>query len=72
MATHSDILAWRIPWTEKSLVGYIPWDRKELDTTEQLSLNHTHTYICFYVYSYVYICLYIRFLFQLCIYIKLK
>ena len=28
-ATHSSILAWRIPWT---------WGHKELDTTEQLSL----------------------------------
>ena len=28
-ATHSSILAWRNPWT---------WGRKELDTTEQLSL----------------------------------
>ena len=26
MATHSSILAWRIPWTEGSLVGYSPWD----------------------------------------------
>ena len=33
IATHSSILAWRIPWTE-GLVGYSPWDRKELDTTE--------------------------------------
>ena len=32
MATHS----WKIPWTERSLVGYIPWGRKELDTTERL------------------------------------
>ena len=24
MATHSSILAWRIPWTE-SLVSYSPW-----------------------------------------------
>ena len=31
-ATHSSILAWRIPWT-------IPWGRKELDTTERLSLT---------------------------------
>ena len=36
MATHSRILAWRIPW--RSLVGYSPWGRKELDTTEQLHL----------------------------------
>ena len=27
MATHSSILAWRIPWT-------IPWGRKELEVTE--------------------------------------
>ena len=33
MATHSSILAWRVPWTEE-LVGYSPWGRKELDTTE--------------------------------------
>ena len=38
-ATHSSILASRIPWTE-SLVGYSPWSHKELDMTEQLS---THT-----------------------------
>ena len=35
MATHSSILAWKIPWTG-SLVGYSPWGRKELDTAEQL------------------------------------
>ena len=29
MATHSSILAWRIPWTDYSL-----WDCKESDTTE--------------------------------------
>ena len=32
-ATHSSILAWRIPWTT-----YSPWGRKESDKTEQLSL----------------------------------
>ena len=36
LATHSSILAWRIPWTE---VGYSPWGRKESDTTEQLTLS---------------------------------
>ena len=35
MATHSSIVAWRIPWTEEP-GGYSPWDRKESDTTEQL------------------------------------
>ena len=33
MATHSSILAWRIPWTEEP-GGYSPWGRKESDTTE--------------------------------------
>ena len=33
MATHSSILAWRIPW-QRSLVGYCPWGRKESDTAE--------------------------------------
>ena len=34
MATHSSILAWRIPWTEEFLAGYSPWGHKELDMTE--------------------------------------
>ena len=38
MATHSTILAWRIPWTEKSLEGYSPSGSKESDTTEQLKI----------------------------------
>ena len=33
-ATHSSILAWRIPWTS-------PWGCKESDTTERLSFSHT-------------------------------
>ena len=41
MATHSRILAWRIPWTEE-LAGYSPWGNKEWDTTEQLSTAQQH------------------------------
>ena len=37
MATHSNILAWRIPWTEEP-GSYSPWGREELDTTERLSI----------------------------------
>ena len=37
MATHSSILAWRIPWIEEP-GGLSPWGHKDLDTTEQLSL----------------------------------
>ena len=35
MATHSSILAWRIPWTEEP-GGYSPWGCQESDTTERL------------------------------------
>ena len=38
MATHTSILAWRIPWT-RNLVGYSPWDHKESDTTERLTFS---------------------------------
>ena len=46
MATHSSILSWRIPWTEKP-GGLQSMGHKELDTTEQLS-EHTHTHIYFF------------------------
>ena len=35
MATHSSILAWKIPWTEE--LG--AWGRKELGMTEQLHFH---------------------------------
>ena len=50
MATHSSILAWRIPWTEES-------DRlhsmglQESDTTEWVN-HHHHIYIYTYTYTY--------------------
>ena len=35
MASHSSILAWKIPWTEEP--GRLrPWGHKELDTAERL------------------------------------
>jgi len=40
--THSNILAWKIPWTEEPTwteVGYSLWGQKELDTTEWLTLS---------------------------------
>ena len=42
MAIHSSILAWRIPWTEKS-GGLQSMGLKESDTTEQLT--HTHMFL---------------------------
>ena len=38
MATHSNILTWKILWM-KELVGYSPWGHKELDMTKQLNNN---------------------------------
>ena len=43
MATHSDILAWRIPRTEEP-AGYSPWGHKESDMTDQLTHTHTQTF----------------------------
>ena len=40
MATHTSILAWRIPWTEEPGGLYSPRGRKESDTTERLTLTH--------------------------------
>ena len=37
MATHSSILAWRIPWTEEPGGLHSSWGLKELDTTEWLT-----------------------------------
>ena len=38
MATHSSILAWKIPWKEKP-GGLQSMDHKQVDTTEQLSVH---------------------------------
>ena len=46
MATHSSILAWRIPWTEE-LGELQSTGRKELDTTERLHFFfHFHLLSC--------------------------
>ena len=57
MATHSSILAWKIPWTEdpgriqsmglQRVAGYSPWGHKEWDMTEY---THTHTQNSWYIY----------------------
>ena len=43
MAIHSNILACRIPWTEKP-GGLQFMGHKEWDTTERLTHTHTHTH----------------------------
>ena len=39
MATHSSILAWKIPWTEVPGGLYSPWGHKESDMTERLTTH---------------------------------
>ena len=38
-ATHSSVLAWRIPWTEEPGGLYSPWGHKESDMAERLTLS---------------------------------
>ena len=40
MATHSNILALKIPWMEELGAGYYPWGLKESGTTEQLHFHN--------------------------------
>ena len=44
MATHSSILAWKIPWTEEP-VGYSPWGHKQSDMTEPLHFHFEEKFI---------------------------
>ena len=44
MATHSGILAWRILWTGEFGWLHSPWDRKESDMTEGLTLSQRHSF----------------------------
>ena len=44
MATHSSILAWRIPWTEEPGGLHSPWSHKESDTTEVQEQQRAFSY----------------------------
>ena len=45
MATHSSILAWRIPWTEEP--GGVQWGHQAPGMTEQQSLHFTSGFTWF-------------------------
>jgi hypothetical protein len=45
MATHSSVLACRIPWTEEPGELHSPWGCKESDTTERLTLSRFSLFI---------------------------
>ena len=45
MATHSNFLAWEIPWTEEPGRLHSTWGHKESNATECAhSCTHTHTH----------------------------
>ena len=44
IATHSNILAWRILWTEEPGRLHSPWGHKELDTAEATENTYIHTH----------------------------
>ena len=44
MATHSSVLAWRIPMDRGAWRSYSPWGHKESNTTERLSTAQYPTY----------------------------
>ena len=46
MATHSSVLAWRIPRTEEPGGLYSPQGRKESDRTERLHFHFEHSLYC--------------------------
>ena len=58
MATHSSVLAWRIPWTEEpgrqQFIGH-----KESDTTEVTEHTCIYVYTNIYTHIYMYILEYI-------------
>ena len=49
IATHSSVLAWRIPRTEDP-GRYSPWGRRELDATKRLSLHFARVLVWLYVF----------------------
>ena len=42
MATHSSMLAWKIPWTEEP-AGYSPWGHRRVRHDLSTKNNYTHT-----------------------------
>ena len=64
MATHSSVLAWRIPWIASSVTDWLVMEEdwlqfmglqrcKGLDMTEQLTCEHAHTHTHTHTQGYV-------------------
>ena len=53
IATHSSIVAWRIPQTEEP-GGYCPWGHRESDMTEHTQINtYIHSFIYYFPFWFV-------------------
>ena len=48
-ATHCSSLAWRIPWAKELGELYSPWDHKESDTIEIITLSHNFLLLLFHL-----------------------
>ena len=75
MATHSSILAWRIPRTEEpGRLQSMGSQRVGHDWATSLTHSLTHTYICTYtcIHGYMYICTDICMYVCVCIYIYIS
>ena len=71
MATHSDILAWKVPWTEEA-GGYSPWDHKDLNATKHAGIRIAYqgvsiTEVMWYMLEKEWASGYSRFLFTSCL-----
>ena len=55
MATHSSILAWKIPTDRRAWRAAVPGGLKESDTTERLRAHsHTHMTTCNFIFHSCY------------------
>ena len=53
MATHSSILAWRIPWTEEEPVGLESMG-SQIVGHNWVTITHSHTHIHMYIDTHIY------------------
>ena len=55
MATHSSILVWRIPWTEKPGGLHYTWSQR---IRHDLATKQRNSNACIYIHAYAYIRVY--------------
>ena len=61
MATHSSILAWRIPWTEEERGGLQSMG-SQIVGHDWVTIAYSHIYMYMYIDTYIYVYIYISFL----------